>query len=260
MIAKIVHLLQQRKPNAPPEWLKKLPQMAKRLEESLYRSAKSFAEYNDAGTLKMRLQQLAVNIGMKTKKMQQQQAILQHQKTQTARPLQQQPQQQQQQQQQNQEHSVESETSNVLPEPSNVVSVGFGDLGLDQWDNITSNNNNNNNNNEEFEDLAPIPYFPEMMNKPLDACSGRTLPSHPIEPLLHSLDPMPRSVVSADNDDEQYNWREAISNIESNSVVKNDRSNDSWNLPVISFDGRGSEKNQILFQPMDPTEMDSIFE
>eukprot|EP00523_Entomoneis_sp_CCMP467_P023132 CAMPEP_0168829008 /NCGR_PEP_ID=MMETSP0727-20121128/801_1 /TAXON_ID=265536 /ORGANISM="Amphiprora sp., Strain CCMP467" /LENGTH=791 /DNA_ID=CAMNT_0008882209 /DNA_START=387 /DNA_END=2762 /DNA_ORIENTATION=- len=95
MIAKIVHLLQQRKPNAPPEWLKKLPQMAKRLEESLYRSAKSFAEYNDAGTLKMRLQQLAVNIGMKTKKMQQQQAILQHQKTQTARPLQQQPQQQQ---------------------------------------------------------------------------------------------------------------------------------------------------------------------
>mmetsp|Transcript_6643 Transcript_6643/g.18584 ORF Transcript_6643/g.18584 Transcript_6643/m.18584 type:complete len:164 (+) Transcript_6643:415-906(+) len=121
-------------------------------------------------------------------------------------------------------------------------------------------NNNNNNNNEEFEDLAPIPYFPEMMNKPLDACSGRTLPSHPIEPLLHSLDPMPRSVVSADNDDEQYNWREAISNIESNYVVKNDRSNDSWNLPVISFDGRGSEKNQILFQPMDPTEMDSIFE
>lgn len=79
MIAKIVHLLQQRKPNAPQEWIKKLPQMAKRLEESLYRSAKSFDEYNDAGTLKMRLQQLAVNIGMKTKKMQQQQqqAVLQ---------------------------------------------------------------------------------------------------------------------------------------------------------------------------------------
>lgn len=73
MIAKIVHLLQQRKPNAPQEWLKKLPQMAKRLEESLYRSAKSFADYNDASTLKHRLQQLAVNIGMKTKKLQQQQ-------------------------------------------------------------------------------------------------------------------------------------------------------------------------------------------
>jgi len=66
-----VHLLQQRKPNAPQEWLKKLPQMAKRLEESLYRSAKSFEQYNDASTLKHRLQQLAVNIGMKTKKMQQ---------------------------------------------------------------------------------------------------------------------------------------------------------------------------------------------
>ena len=64
MIAKIVKLLQQRKPNAPSEWLKKLPQMAKRLEESLYRSAKLFTEYNDASTLKQRLQQLAVNIGM----------------------------------------------------------------------------------------------------------------------------------------------------------------------------------------------------
>jgi E1A/CREB-binding protein len=89
MIGKIVLLLQQRKPNAPQEWLKKLPQMAKRLEESLYRSAKSFVEYNDANTLKQRLQQLAVNIGMKTKKMQQAQ-IMQHQKQ-----LQQQVQQQQ---------------------------------------------------------------------------------------------------------------------------------------------------------------------
>lgn len=101
MIAKIVHMLQQRKPNAPQEWLKKLPQMAKRLEESLYRSATSFAEYNDANTLKQRLQQLAVNIGMKTKKLQQQQALLQQQKLQqqqngqvTARPTQ--PRQQQQ--------------------------------------------------------------------------------------------------------------------------------------------------------------------
>ena len=37
----------------------------------MYRSAKSFEQYNDASTLKHRLQQLAVNIGMKTKKMQQ---------------------------------------------------------------------------------------------------------------------------------------------------------------------------------------------
>merc|ERR1711862_277101 len=68
MIAKIVQLLQQRKPNAPQEWLKKLPQMAKRLEESLYRSAPSFEAYNDFNTLKQRLQQLSMNIGMnKTK-------------------------------------------------------------------------------------------------------------------------------------------------------------------------------------------------
>ena len=62
-----VHLLQQRKPNAGQEWLKKLPQMAKRLEESLYRSAPSFEAYNDVTTLKQRLQQLAINIGKKSK-------------------------------------------------------------------------------------------------------------------------------------------------------------------------------------------------
>jgi E1A/CREB-binding protein len=70
MITKIVHLLQLRKPNAPPDWLSKLPQMAKRLEESLYRSAKSFEEYNDSNTLKNRLQQLAFSIGMKNKNIQ----------------------------------------------------------------------------------------------------------------------------------------------------------------------------------------------
>jgi len=66
MVQKIVRLLQQRKPDAPQEWLKKLPQMAKRLEESLYRSAQSFVEYNDTNTLKFRLQQLAMTIGQKT--------------------------------------------------------------------------------------------------------------------------------------------------------------------------------------------------
>ena len=35
-------LLQSRKPNAPAEWMQKLPQMARRLEESLFRSAHSF--------------------------------------------------------------------------------------------------------------------------------------------------------------------------------------------------------------------------
>ena len=35
-------LLQARKPNAPAEWMQKLPQMARRLEESLFRSAHSF--------------------------------------------------------------------------------------------------------------------------------------------------------------------------------------------------------------------------
>jgi hypothetical protein len=66
-------LLRQRGPNAPQEGLEELPELAQRLEESLYRSAKSFQEYSDASTLKQRIQQLAVSIGMKTKMMAQKQ-------------------------------------------------------------------------------------------------------------------------------------------------------------------------------------------
>lgn len=57
-----MQLLQARKPNAPQDWLNKLPQMAKRLEETLYRQAASFAEYSDASSLKSRLQQLAMRM------------------------------------------------------------------------------------------------------------------------------------------------------------------------------------------------------
>jgi len=68
MINEIVALLRQRKPNAPQDWLKKLPQMAKRLEESLYRSASSFHAYTDGTTLKQRLQQLAQQINPSKKR------------------------------------------------------------------------------------------------------------------------------------------------------------------------------------------------
>ena len=40
--------------------MQKLPQMARRLEESLFRSAASFEEYRDTSTLKKRLQALAI--------------------------------------------------------------------------------------------------------------------------------------------------------------------------------------------------------
>ena len=60
----------QRKPDASKEWLSKLPQLAHRLEESLYRSALSFEAYNDISTLKQRLEQLAINVGIKTKRIQ----------------------------------------------------------------------------------------------------------------------------------------------------------------------------------------------
>ena len=58
MITSIAQLLIARKPNPPAEWLQKLPQMARRLEESLFRSAASFEEYRDRLTLLRRLQAL----------------------------------------------------------------------------------------------------------------------------------------------------------------------------------------------------------
>ena len=60
MVNHIVDLLKIRRPNATEDWTEKLPQMAKRLEDALYHSANSAAEYKDRSTLKQRLQQLAL--------------------------------------------------------------------------------------------------------------------------------------------------------------------------------------------------------
>ena len=57
-----VQLLRLGRSHAPPEWLAKLPHMAERLEETLYRAAPSFEAYNDVTTLKTRLTVLAMNI------------------------------------------------------------------------------------------------------------------------------------------------------------------------------------------------------
>ena len=65
-----MQILKQRRPNAPPEWNEKLPQMAKQLEGSLYYEAPSFEFYNDTSTLNKRLESLAADIRMKTKQMQ----------------------------------------------------------------------------------------------------------------------------------------------------------------------------------------------
>lgn len=66
MIQHIVKMLKKDK-NGSPEWLSKLPQMAKQLEVSLYRNARSFEAYTDMSTLKMRLQQIAVEVSRKAK-------------------------------------------------------------------------------------------------------------------------------------------------------------------------------------------------
>ena len=71
MITNIARLLQARKPNATADWMQRLPQMARRLEESLFRSATSFEEYRDTSTLKKRLQALAIAMGLRARQQQQ---------------------------------------------------------------------------------------------------------------------------------------------------------------------------------------------
>jgi SHAQKYF class myb-like DNA-binding protein len=53
--------LRQKKPHASQEWLVKLPQTAKRLDEILFSAAPSLAVYRDNSTLEQRLRQLALN-------------------------------------------------------------------------------------------------------------------------------------------------------------------------------------------------------
>jgi len=66
MIQHIVKMLKKDK-NGSPEWLSKLPQMAKQLEVSLYRNARSFEAYADMNTLKHRLQAIAIEVSKKAK-------------------------------------------------------------------------------------------------------------------------------------------------------------------------------------------------
>lgn len=129
-----VRYLCQRKPNAPQEWLAKLPQMAKLLEESLYCSAPLFEAYNDINTLMQRLQKLAMKIGMKMKHLplqqpgpdaeqlpgsgaQQQTSFFSHQMTQPPQPYQ--PQQQP-------PHMGQMYSSDKPINPPSMLSPAFG--------------------------------------------------------------------------------------------------------------------------------------
>ena len=67
-----MRILKQRQPDAPQHWKQKFPKMAKRLEESLYRIAPSFEEYNDESTLTSRITRLAQEVSRKLHEMRQQ--------------------------------------------------------------------------------------------------------------------------------------------------------------------------------------------
>jgi len=64
MIQRIVEMF-QRERNGSREWLEKLPIMARQLEVSLYRGARSFEAYMDMSTLRRRLNQIAEEVSVK---------------------------------------------------------------------------------------------------------------------------------------------------------------------------------------------------
>ena len=59
MITDIARILRANNPNASAEWIQKLPDAARGLEDLFFRSAASFEEYRDRGTLKQRMQAAA---------------------------------------------------------------------------------------------------------------------------------------------------------------------------------------------------------
>ena len=67
MIHRIVEMLKAKKPNADETWTKKLPDMARRLEELLYKRAPSKAAYEYTNSLKARLKIIAGEIAKKAK-------------------------------------------------------------------------------------------------------------------------------------------------------------------------------------------------
>ncbi|KAG5191250.1 hypothetical protein JKP88DRAFT_285427 [Tribonema minus] len=63
ILSRMAVYLQQREPNARPEWIKNLPLTARRLKSELYRGAATLAEYSNADTLFTQVSQLARILG-----------------------------------------------------------------------------------------------------------------------------------------------------------------------------------------------------
>ena len=64
MITDIARILRANNPNASAEWIQKLPEVARGLEDLFFRSEASFEEYRDRGTLKQRMQAAATAINI----------------------------------------------------------------------------------------------------------------------------------------------------------------------------------------------------
>jgi hypothetical protein len=109
--------------NGSPEWLNKLPQMAKQLEVSLYRNARSFEAYMDMSTLKQRLQQIAVEVSRKARSQGGDQRDDRHRQDMPSSSYQQQQPQQQQQ-------PSYSSSNQMRPGPESTTGAGSPFMGI----------------------------------------------------------------------------------------------------------------------------------
>ena len=58
----IVRILRRRRPDAPKEWIVKIPDMARRFEDKMYRMAKSREEYLNRATIGKRMRDIALRL------------------------------------------------------------------------------------------------------------------------------------------------------------------------------------------------------
>lgn len=72
ILVEIIACLQEHKPLAQPDWVEQVPQMARQLEDMLYRSASTFDLYSDLTTLGQRLQQTILGLGREVEQAEQQ--------------------------------------------------------------------------------------------------------------------------------------------------------------------------------------------
>jgi hypothetical protein len=165
--------------NGTPEWLSKLPHMAKQLEVSFYRNARSLEAYMDMSTLKQRLQQIAVELSSKSSSQGGDQRHDRH--------CQDNPSSSYQQQQQPQQQQPSYSSSNQIqpcPENTRAGSLFMGMPGTSQHQSIS--------NSQRGSQVGNMDQINLMANSGGGSGGGSVMPS-----MVGGIDPSMNSIINS---------------------------------------------------------------